>query len=136
MKAMQVTAMLKRAPSEEQKQMNEYLQTKAREVVDCDPFKFDWSKLKDNMQQMLRTNKALSNPFHMEEKEKEFYDCKRISVGKRRVYVPKSMTKSAVKKTKDSLHRANCTKRWREAQSREKMQLVWQRRPFGRLVCV
>ena len=49
---------------------------------------------------MLRTNKALSNPFHLEEKEKEFYDCKRISVGKRRVYVPKSMTKSAVKRLK------------------------------------
>ena len=31
---------------------------------------------------MLRINKALSNPFHLEEKEKEFYDCKRMSVGK------------------------------------------------------
>ena len=71
MKAMQVTAMLKRAPSEEQKLMNDYLQTKAREVVECDPFKFDWNKLKDNMQQMLRTNKSLSNPWHLDKHEKE-----------------------------------------------------------------
>ena len=100
MKAMQVTAMLKRAPSEEQKLMNDYLQTKAREVVECDPFKFDWNKLKDNMQQMLRTNKSLSNPWHLDKHEKEFLDCKKVTVGKRKVFVPKGMGEKELKKLK------------------------------------
>ena len=33
-----------------------------------------------------------------DDNDKEFYDCKKVSVGKKKVYVPKSMTKSAVKR--------------------------------------